>query len=171
MPDPDIGVSPKQRDYLLAKGQEKSGVPKHLRHRNGQAVYKPFKAGPVMQYLLLQCGYSTHILRMYMMPDTPLQGGQRIVPEIISIKAVYTAEKQFYFDLLKLLSGGGLRRLIFIPAFHRCHCYQGSLAPAVFPDRWLLFNTVILLPQKQAYEYNHTRISERSCSVLIGFFI
>ncbi|MNG31619.1 hypothetical protein D3C84_1174530 [compost metagenome] len=88
-----------------------------------------------MQYLLLQCGYRRHILCMYVMPDATFQGRQRIVPEVISIEAVYTAEKQFYLNLLQLLSGGGLDHLLFVPAFHRCHCYQGSLAPDVLPAR------------------------------------
>ncbi|MNC72972.1 hypothetical protein D3C75_1241000 [compost metagenome] len=87
-----------------------------------------------MQYLLLQRGDGGHVLRMYMMPDTPLQRRERIVSEVISIQAVNPAQQQFDLNLLKLLLASRTCNLLFVSPFHSCHIISTPLIIAVVPD-------------------------------------
>lgn len=95
----------------MPERQEQIRVPEHLRYRDRQIIYQPLEAFAVMKHFILERRYGLYALRMDMMPNSPAEGGDGIVAEVIAVKAMDAFQQQLDLDLLQLLA------VIFSPYF------------------------------------------------------
>ncbi|MNJ32184.1 hypothetical protein D3C77_268430 [compost metagenome] len=113
MPNTNIGIGSKHRDYLFPKYPKQVRITEHFRHGDRQIVDKAFKAIPVMKNFLLQPGYRLQLLGMDMMPYSSAQGGNGIISEIVSVKPMNPLQQQLNLNILPLAFAGIVRHILF----------------------------------------------------------